>query len=1083
MSDLQQRLAGLSSDARRALLADLVAKKGQDALRPLSHGQRALWFLHQLAPESVAYNVLVAWRVASDLDPSALRAAIEALAQRHPALRTTYKVVDGTPLQMVRQRQPPALDTIDASSWSDDDIGAALSAAAQVPFDLERGPVFRATLLRTSAREHVLALAFHHIAYDDWSGQQIARDLAVLYEEARAGAPTSSLAPLPADFGDYVQWQADLLHGAEGERLWTYWTQRLAGELPILNLPTSRPRPAAQTFNGASFPFAFGDHLSRKIQELARLAKTTPYVIALAAFNVLLHRLTGQDDILVGTPTAGRSRPEFAGIVGYLVNPVVLRADLSGDPPFLAFAARVQECVLGAMEHADYPFGLLVERLQPDRDPARSPIFQVAFIWDKVQLADESHGAPSADRLILQPFTGGQQGSNFDLDLTIFHDGQSMFGSWKFNTDLFDEETARGFQRMFEILLAGIASDPTRSISELPLLDEKDYTRIAVEWNETSADYPRQTCLHDLVWAQAARTPEAIALVAGQTRMTYAELVAGADRLADRLASHGVGPEMLVGICLHRRPEMVIAILAVLKAGGAYVPLDPAYPSQRLDFILEDAHVPLLLTEQALAERLSAACATVICVDQDPVEPAVLGLTRPSATAGNVAYVIYTSGSTGRPKGVAITHESAVALAAWAHGLFGRELLAGVLGATSICFDLSIFELFAPLSIGGTVVLADNALGLPAAAAYAEITLVNTVPSAITELLHSGSIPSTVKTVNLAGEPLTAALADALYAAGIERVFDLYGPSEDTTYSTGVLRQRGGVATIGRSIANKQAFVVDKGMHPVPVGVIGELFLGGVGLARGYFNQPAMTAERFVPNPLPGNAGSRLYRTGDLARYMPDGQLEFLGRRDHQVKIRGFRIELGEIETALERHPSVRDVVVISVDGPSGRRLAAYIVLHPGETSGAEAMTEYLRQSLPRYMVPSAFMFLDELPLSPNGKLDRPALPAPEFRLRPAGEIVKPRTATEEAVAGIWAEVLGIDRIGVNDSFFELGGHSLLATKVVSRLRNAFRVDLALRTFFERPTVEGVALAVLQQQAARADEQALASMLAEVERL
>ncbi|MFI5179713.1 MAG: condensation domain-containing protein, partial [Vicinamibacterales bacterium] len=615
--------------------------------------------------------------------------------------------VDGTPMQRVRQRQPVVVDTIDASAWTDQALRDAVNAVAERPFDLERGPVFTATVFTRSAGEHVLALAFHHIAYDDWSGQQIARELPVLYAQQR-GDDRASLPALEAEFSDYVRWQQALLDGPDGERLWQYWKARLGGDLPALNLPTTRPRPPAQTFNGASFTFALSDELAVQIQTLARAQHTTPYVIALTAFEVLLHRLTGQDDILVGTPTAGRSRSEFAGVVGYLVNPVVLRADLSGDPTFLALAARVQETVLEAMEHADFPFGVLVERLQPVRDPARSPIFQVAFVWDRLQRDAEAECPSAAKALRLLPFDGRQQGANFDLDLTMFHDGRSMFGSWKFNTDLFDLDAINRLHRQFEALLEGIAADPERAIADLPLRGAAEWGRTVFDWNETGVAPPAGKGVHHLVEEQVARTPDATAVVFGAIAMNYRELNARADQVAHVLRARGVGPEVLVGVCMERSVEMVVALLAVLKAGGAYVPLDPTYPSERLGFMLADANVAVLVAQPHLGPIVETVRTPIVWMDAATTasEQASVAAAPAQARPDQLAYVIFTSGSTGRPKGAMNSHQAIVNRLLWMQEAYGLTPEDRVLQKTPFSFDVSVWEFFWPLLRGATLVMA-----------------------------------------------------------------------------------------------------------------------------------------------------------------------------------------------------------------------------------------------------------------------------------------------------------------------------------------------------------------------------------------
>ena len=1084
MTDVRQRLAGLSPDAKRALLADLVSKKGQDSAGPLSHGQQALWFLHQLAPDSVAYNILLAWRIDPTIDQTALATALASLARRHAALRTTYKIADGAPVQIVHRDMPVTMTVVDASTFSDEALVDAAGAEARKPFDLENGPVWRAARFVRSG-EHVLALTFHHIAYDDFSGQQIARELPALYAFARSDRSTPLKDPA-AQFSDYVRWQRELLDGAEGERLWSYWQARLGGELPVLNLPTSRPRPPAQTFNGSAFMFVVDAAVADRLQAVARANRTTAYVVALAAFQVLLHRFSGQDDILVGTPTSGRSRPEFSDIVGYLVNPVVVRADLSGNPSFLDHVGQVQESVLGAMEHGDFPFGLLVERLQPVRDPARSPLFQVAFIWDRMHLPAD---VADTTGLRLKPFSAGQQGANFDLDLTVFHDGTSMFGSWKFNTDLFDESAIRRFHRAFEKLLDGATSNPRARISALPILDDVERTELLTAWNATAVPRPDAT-LHGLVEAQVARTPDAPAVVFGETTLSYAELNARADDLANRLAARGVGPETRVGVCLERSTELVVALLAIVKAGGAYVPIDPSYPADRRRFMLDDAQVAILLTCSRIAESAPEPERTPILLVDSLARIAATSVPQHRAKADHLAYVIFTSGSTGRPKGAMNAHRGIVNRLLWMQEAYGLGPSDRVLQKTPFSFDVSVWEFFWPLMTGATLVVAPpGAHQDPAAIATLieryGITTIHFVPSMLQAFLDvlSPERCGTLRRVICSGEALTAAQQRAFFAVSRAELHNLYGPTEaavDVTFWR--CRDEGDRSVpIGHPVANTQTYVLDRRLEPVAIGVEGELFLGGVQVGRGYVNRPGLTADRFIPDPFGQKPGARLYRTGDRARYRDDGAIEFLGRFDDQVKIRGFRIELGEIEARLEQHPAVAHAAVVVRKSPVGdSRIAAYVVARGTPAPDTGELRRFLSDALPDYMVPSAVVVLDALPLSPNGKLDRRALPEPAAD-RAQQVYVAPRSSTETTLAAIWREVLGVERVGVHDSFFELGGHSLLATKALSRMRQSLGLDVPLRTFFERPTIEGIALAIVEQQAALADRDAVARLLAEIE--
>ncbi|HEX8694997.1 MAG TPA: amino acid adenylation domain-containing protein, partial [Longimicrobium sp.] len=812
-------------------------------------------------------------------------------------------------------------------------------------------------------------------------------------------------------------------------------------------------RPAVQTFRGASVPVELSLELLERLQALGRSEGATLYMTLLGAFQVLLGTYAGSEDVVVGSPIAGRTRKEVEELIGFFVNTLVLRTDLSGDPSFREVLRRVRETTLGAYAHQEVPFEKLVEELRPERSLSHSPLFQAMFT---LQNADDGGTGGALAGLNVSEVDAEGASAKFDLSLSLTATSHGLRGWLTYGTDVFESGTVERMVRHLERVLEQVAADADARLSRLDLLGEAERALVLEAWNRTEAEYPADRCIHELVEAQAARTPGAVAVVFEGAELTYVGLDERANRLARHLVRLGVGREARVGVCLERGIEMIVSLLAVLKAGGAYVPLDPAYPAERLAFTLADSGVVALLTQESLRSTLPVPDGvTVVSVDG-----AASGIAAESAdrlarrsVPRSLAYLIYTSGSTGVPKGVAIEHESAVALLSWAAAVFTAEELSGVLAATSISFDLSVFEIFLPLALGGRVIVVENALALPRSAAADQVRLVNTVPSAIAALLKSDGIPSGVRTVNLAGEPLRAELVDALYArGGIERVYDLYGPSEDTTYSTWTLRRAGGPTTIGRPISNTRAYVLGAALLPLPAGVPGELYLGGRGLARGYLGRPGLTAERFVPDPF-GEPGARLYRTGDRARWRTDGTLEYLGRLDAQVKVRGFRIELGEVEAALRRNPGVTDCVVLAREyAPGDRRLVAYVV------GGVEtdALRAHLRQSLPEYMVPSAFVPLEALPLTPNGKLDRKALPAPE--LAPAEETyVAPRTPAEEVLAGIWAEVLRLERVGVRDNFFELGGHSLLATRVVSRIRAVFAVELPLRALFEGPTIAEMA--------------------------
>ncbi|MEA2603212.1 MAG: hypothetical protein QOF89_4204 [Acidobacteriota bacterium] len=1034
---------------------------------PLSYGQKALWYLDRLSPDSAVYNIAAAARVRAEVDEDALRRALERVVERHAELRAVFTEENGEPVQILAAAAVELL-AVDARGWSDAELPARLCAVAYHPFDLACGPLLRLALFRLGGEGCILLLAVHHLVADFRSLAVLLRDLGDFYLGGEEAAP-----PLRG-YDDFVAWQQRLLEGPEGERLWAYWQQQLSGDLRALDLPTDRMLPAVQTYRGASRPLHLAPELSMALRLLAREGHCTIFMVLLSAFQTLLHRSTGQPQIVVGSPASGRACRELQDVVGYFVNPLPLRADLGGNPAFGELLAQARLRVLGGLEHQSFPFALMAERLQPLRDPARPPLFQVLFAFqgpDPPELPGLSAFALGEEGVKME--LGGlelaslhlpDQREPFHLSLTAAASDGAVSLSLRYNQDLFDAATIGRMLGHLATLLQSVAADPASRVGALPLLAAAERFQLTVEWSSPVPALPGEGLLHHAFEAQARQTPDREAVVWRDESLCYAELDGRAGELARWLMASGVGPEVRVGVCLPRTPDLVVTLLAVLKAGGAYVPLDASYPSQRLEFMLRDAAVAVVVTDRRSAGGLPADDAIPrLLLDGKPIRAGERGTGGPAGRArpANLAYVIYTSGSTGLPKGVAIEHRSAVALLAWAGEAFRPAEVAGVLASTSICFDLSIFELFVPLSRGGTVILAENALELAALPARDRVSLVNTVPSAMAEVLRNGALPASVLTVNLAGEPLTRPLVDAvLRQPGIERVLNLYGPSEDTTYSTWALVGPGksGPPSIGRPIANGRVCLVDERFEPVPVGAVGELLLGGRGLARCYLGRPDITAERFIPDSFGADPGGRLYRTGDLARFRPDGELDFLGRTDHQVKIRGFRIEIGEIEAALRSCPQVGDAAVIGRRDPHGDLdLVAYWVRGEGASATAAELREHLRGRLPAYMVPSLWVELAGLPLTPNGKLDRQALPAPER----APELVPPlaargQTPVTELLSDLWVELLG-RRPKPDESFFDLGGHSLVAMRLVSRVRSTFGVELGPASVLETPTLAALA--------------------------
>lgn len=1060
-----------------------------DGAYPLSPGQRALWFLQQLTPHSAAYNIATAVRIRGALDRPALRRSFQRLLERHPALRSTFGVQLGEAVQQIQEHAQVAFFEHDATSWSEAERQAWLQDAARQPFDLEHGPLLRAYLLACSAGEHVLLLTVHHIVSDLWSLVVLTRELGVIYPAECAGA-TAPLAT-PRRYSDYVSWQAGLLAGPEGERLASYWQRRLEGATPVLNLPTDRPRPALHSDNGAVYTFTLDVALAHRLKTLAEARSTTLYTVLLAAFQTLVYRYSGQHDFLIGTPAAGRSRAEFTNIVGYFVNALVLRADLSARPTFSELVERVRQTNLDALAHQDFPFVTLVERLQLERDLSRTPLFQVMFALQKAHTGEygdltafalgESGSRIAVGDLVWESLPLEQHTAQFDLSLAMGEISGGLAATLEYNTDLFDRATVQRMARHLQTLLEAVAHDPEQPVDELPLLSGAEQQQLA-GWNATVVDTSGAATVHQLFEAQAQRTPHATAVVYGDTQLSYGELNARAQALAGRLRSLGVGPESNVGICSDRCAELMVGILAILKAGGAYVPLDPTYPDERIAFILKQTHAAVLLTQTALREGLARHDAHLICLDGAGASEATQGNGDAAVSAAHAACVIYTSGSTGRPKGVVLTHGSIANLIESFVRSYEPGIADRMLPLTSLASASFIGEIFPLLCAGGALVLPNSIEVLDFEALHAlltrhHVTLLSAVPSLIARLNARAAELPALRLILSGGEAL--AFGDIDQLTQTTTISNGYGLTETTVCSTfkHVDPRRpdnGSYISIGRPLINTQIHILDERMQAVPIGVPGELYIGGAGLARGYLEDPALTAERFIPN-LFGDG--RLYRSGDRARWLHSGDVEYLGRLDHQVKLRGFRIEPGEIETVLASHPIVHKAVVIArEDTPGDKRLVAYVVLHDptngdAESNGVEAapiavLGSFVRERLPSHMVPVAWVVLQTLPLTPNGKVDLRALPVPtNERPETATAYLAPRSAAEHQIAAVWQWALKLERVGIHDSFFDLGGHSLLLVQVHGRLRETYS-RLTLIDLFRYPTVSTLAAQLSSAQPA-----------------
>jgi amino acid adenylation domain-containing protein len=1062
---IEKRLRGVRSEAKGP---QVVRRRQEQGPAVLSFAQQRLWFIDQLEAGSSFYNNPVAVRLSGMLQREVLERTLSEIVRRHEILRTHFEEAGGKPVQVISPAAPLPLPVTDLSEL--DEAGREATAIrlaaeeAATAFDLARGPLIRAKLLRLSEEEHVVLLTMHHIVTDGWSTGVLVREVAALYE-AYARGLESPLPELELQYADYAAWQRQWLQGEALEEQLGYWRKQLGGKLPVLELPSDRPRLAVQSFRGARCSMKLSPELVESLTALGRREGATLYMTLLAAFQTLLHRYTGQEDVLVGTAIANRNRAEIENLIGVFANTLVMRTSLAGDPTFVEVLRMAREVSLGAYAHQDLPFEKLVEELQPERDLGRLPLFQTMLILQNAPSERLELGDLRLSRLEVQNLS-----AKLDLLLTMTEGPRGLNGIWIYNTDLFDAATVERMMGHFRTLLEAVAADPRQRISALPLLSQAEWHQSVVGWNGAASEPTRPRCMHELFEEHAARTPEAVAVVYEDEELTYGELNRRANQLAHYLKKLGVGPQVLVGICVERSVEMIVGLLGILKAGGTYVPLDPTYPQERLRFMLEDSQTPVLLTQQSLLPDLPVEKARVVCLDADWPLVAREGTGNPAAAATpeSLAYCIYTSGSTGRPKGVMVCHRTVVHLFHALQPEIGFDAGDVWTVVHSYAFDFSVWEIWGALLHGGRLVVVPLWVTRTPSAFYdllrtQRVTILNQTPSAFAQLIaergedgwESGELP--LKLVVLGGDALPQELF-ARIGPGSTPVWNFYGPTEATVWTTVQrLDRNDGAVSIGRPMADTQVYVLDRRQQPVPVGVAGELYIGGDGLAKGYLNRPALTAEKFIAHPFSAEEGARLYRTGDLVRRLADGRLDFLGRIDHQVKVRGFRIELGEVEAALSAHPSVGECVVMAREDDRGdKRLVAYLVAAPGEEGDVTMWREHLRSRLPEYMVPSAFVTLDSLPLTPNGKVDRKALPAPG---EDAGrdEMRQPRTPVEEVLAGIFAEVLRVKAVGVEESFFDLGGHSLLATQLMSRVREAFSVEVALRKLFEEPTVAGLA--------------------------
>lgn len=1036
---------------------------------PLTFTQQQLWFINQLQPGTATYNIPVAIHLTGKLNVPALVRSLNEIIQRHDILRTSFEVVNGEPIQKVadaialnaRSAIAFSLPEIDLRHLADEQQQTELQKLslqeAQSSFDLGQAPLLRAKLLHLQAEQSILILTLHHLVGDGWSIKILVQELSAIYQALSAGR-LSQLPQLPLQYTDFVYWQRNWLQGEVIDKHLAYWKQQLGGNLPVLQLPTDRPRPPIQTFRGKQQKFVLSKALTESIKQLSQREGVTLFMTLLAAFQTLLYRYTGQEDILVGSPIANRNRAELDQLIGCFVNTLVLRTNLEGNPTFTELLGRVRKVGIDAYTHQDLPFEKLVEALQPNRDLSYNPLFQVMFVLHN----------PAANSIWkTEELETGT--AKFDICLSMIDSEEGLTGFIEYSTDIFNPDTINRLLAHFQTLLESIVAKPQQKISQLRLLTEQEQHQLLIEWNNTKTEYPQDKCIHQLFEEQVKRNPDAVAVVFGNQQLTYRELNTRANQLAHYLQKLGVEPEKLVGLCLERSIDMIVGLLGILKAGGAYVPIDPTYPQERLAFMLSDSQVSVLLTQKRLIERLPQHHGSVVCLDVDwgaiahESQDNCVSKVQPE----NLVYVIYTSGSTGKPKGTLIIHQGLVNYLSWCTKTYAVAEGSGAPVNSSIGFDATITSLFSPLLVGKQVLLLPEQAEIDALksalCSQKNFSLVKITPAhldILSQLLPTEQLENQTRALIIGGEALSANHIDFWRNhAPSTRLINEYGPTETVVgccvYEVDNQTSLSGKILIGRPIANTQLYILDKHLQPVPIGVIGELYIGGAGVARGYLNRPELTREKFIISPF--DPEKSLYKTGDLARYHCDGNIEYLGRIDHQVKIRGFRIELGEIEAALAQHPKLREtVVILREDIVNERHLAAYVVPEQKAEISVNELRHFLKGKLPEYMVPAAFVMLEVLPLTPNGKVDRHALPVPE---NPDLSVnyQAPKSEIEKSIAKVWKQVLQLEKVGIHDNFFDLGGHSLLIVQVNNKLREILHRDLSVVEIFQNPTIKSLA--------------------------
>jgi amino acid adenylation domain-containing protein len=1076
--------ASLKQEAVRTKESPIVRRQLQHEPIPLSLPQQRLWALDRLQPGNFAYNEITALRLAGVLDIQVLEQSLNEIIRRHEDLRTTFPMIDGNPVQVIAAEQTAKLSMVDLSKRPEAEQQAEVQRLAndeaRRPFDLSQGPLLRVALVKVGEKQNILLVAAHHIVLDGWSIGIFTSELAELYKAFSAGKP-SPLPELPIQYADFAIWQHQWLRKEYLDAQLNYWTQQLRDLPPVLNLTVVNPRPEVETFQGARQYFNLGTHHSKQLREISSRENASLFMALLAIFQILLHRYSGQTDIPVGAPIANRNHEEIEQLIGFFVNTLVFRGDLSGNPNFLQLLRRVRDLAIAAFEHQEIPFEQVVEALHPERSLSHHPLFQVVFTLQNTHKQPAELPGLTITSMELDSVT-----AKFDLLLSMEDTPQGLQGYWEYNTDLFEQDTIRRMSGHFQTLLQAVVSDPEQVITQLPLLNAAERNQMLVEWNRTQVDYPHDKCIHELFEAQVAKTSQATAVAYKDERLSYEELNGRANRVARKLRQMGVGPEVVVGIYMSRSTEMMAGVIGVLKAGGAYLPLDATYPRERVMYMMEDAGAGVVVTQKEKEREVEGGRAEVLCIEdvwegegdqregnqeeghQEEGEQSE-GEVEKRARGENLAYVIYTSGSTGKPKGVMVSHRNLVhsTTARWE---YYRQPVTSFLLLSSLSFDSSVVGIFWTLTQGGCLVLPGDTsptdiLELCHLIESRRVSHLLSIPS-LYDLILDEARPqqiASLETVIMAGEMCSTKVIEhhrrLLKNAGI---FNEYGPTEAAVWSTVyecASKQHKTKIPIGKPISNAKVFIFDANLQPVPIGVPGQLHIGGAGVARGYLNQPQLTAEKFIPHSLCDTPDARLYKTGDVARYLPDGNIDLLGRVDDQVKIRGYRVELGEIEAAVFQYSAVRETVVILLgDEAQTMRMVAYVVVSQGQALSVHELRAFLQERLPGHAVPSDFVILDKLPRLPNGKVDRQKLHASDILRREMESTAGDNwTDLQRSLANIWQETLGIEKVGLNDNFFQVGGNSLSIIRVHNRLREITGKDVSITDLFKHPTISSFA--------------------------